>query len=288
MSGPKKYFGYALYAAAVFVLLLYLLFPAEAVKNRLEQTLARAFPGLRIAVGTVSPAFPPGLRLTDVAVTYQGMALTTVDRMTVWPGWRTLLMKKAVAFRVTALEGSTAGAIRWDNSGLMTARGRIADIRLALLPVLRDLAEADLSGTLDGTFSLTADPADGLSGETTFHVSDCVLVPSSLPVDIDQLRFETVTVAAALENRRALIRESVFRGPDLNADITGELRFENPLPASDISLDIHVTPHRVLLAKLSQTLPAGLLNGPGNDGDGFHLIVTGRWEAPRVAFGGLR
>jgi type II secretion system protein N len=68
MKKNGKWIAYAAYGIVASILFLYLLFPAERVKEYLIYTAGKHFPDVNVAMETVRLAFPPGLKMKSLTV----------------------------------------------------------------------------------------------------------------------------------------------------------------------------------------------------------------------------
>lgn len=63
--------GYILAGIAMLILLLYLRFPGEALKDYVKATTVALYPRLLLSIDTVGPSVPPGLTLSNVTAAFR-------------------------------------------------------------------------------------------------------------------------------------------------------------------------------------------------------------------------
>jgi type II secretion system protein N len=169
--------GYLLYAVGLGVLLLWLLFPHEALRRYLEESLNRVSPELRWQVEAVGLDVPAGLTLRAIEGFEQGDGknpLLRIDVLTLRLNWAESLRARQVQieYRMAAGKGSVHGFVRIDGGqqGLYV-EGAGQDIELTAFPLLsRQLGRA-LQGSVSGTFTGTFLPAKGEFAELTARLN---------------------------------------------------------------------------------------------------------------------
>ena len=93
---------FVLYAVLIGVILLYVLFPSDAVRNAIVNRIQRDVPDLRVSIGDLTPAFPLALLMEDVMFFKKETLLFSADRMTLTPRWISLFTPdKEIAFKST-------------------------------------------------------------------------------------------------------------------------------------------------------------------------------------------
>jgi type II secretion system protein N len=151
--------GYLLYVTGVLVLLVWLLFPKEAMRRFVEESLGRACPELRWQAATVALEMPAGLMLRMIegyGTREDKKPLVRVDVVTLQPQVVKSLRagRVQVGYRMAIGKGSVVGWVRRQDGGEgLQAEGTVLDLKLADIPLLsRQLGRA-LQGTVSGTFS---------------------------------------------------------------------------------------------------------------------------------------
>jgi type II secretion system protein N len=177
LRGLGSCIGYLLYAVGLGVLLLWLLFPHEAMRRYLEKSLNRVSPELRWQVEAVGLDIPAGLTLRAIEGFEQGDGknpLLRIDVLTLRLNWAESLRARQVQieYRMAAGKGSVHGFVRIDGGqqGLYV-EGAGQDIELTAFPLLsRQLGRA-LQGSVSGTFTGTFLPAKGEFAELTARLN---------------------------------------------------------------------------------------------------------------------
>jgi hypothetical protein len=88
MISLKTIFAYGLYALLAVALFLVLLFPDQTVKAYVDGRLAAIDPSLSMAVETIRPAIPPGLKMIGVDLNRDSVCWPTLKMCAYHPTWR--------------------------------------------------------------------------------------------------------------------------------------------------------------------------------------------------------
>ena len=159
--------GYLLYAVGLIALLLWLLFPQEAVRRYLEASLNRLSPNLRWQIEAIALEIPEGLMLQAIEGYEKGegkISLLRINSLTLWPNIAESLQAglPQIGYRMTAGKGSVAGVVRMtDGQKELHVEGAAQDFRLTDFPSLGRQLGRTLQGSVTGTFSGTIVPAKG-------------------------------------------------------------------------------------------------------------------------------
>lgn len=163
--------GYLLYAVGLIALLLWLLFPQEAVRRYLEASLNRVSPNLRWQIEAVALEIPDGFLLQAIEGYEKGegkIPLLRISSLTLRPNIAESLQSGSpqAGYRMTAGKGSADGVVRLtDGQKALHVEGAAQNFRLTDFPLpSRQLGRA-LQGSVSGTFSGTIVPAKGEMAE---------------------------------------------------------------------------------------------------------------------------
>jgi type II secretion system protein N len=114
----KKWLGYVLYAVLITAGLLYLRFPAEAIKDYLEAKGERSNSRFGLSIGQVSPSLPFGLKLLEAQVSQSAnpnKIIFRANRLSIRPSIGILLGGKLkLCFEGLAYDGVLEGCANFD------------------------------------------------------------------------------------------------------------------------------------------------------------------------------
>ncbi len=288
--------GYLLYAVAALLFMLWLQFPAAAVKAKAEIELNRLAPGLRWQIGRVGLALPADLRFSRITVSDeeksgQPLRIESLSLRPDFAAWRKNGSWSAL-WRLRLLGGSGGGRL-----GLNKARsgldysGELHDIRLehpGLKPLLEDFGRT-LSGSFSASFSGRQDVRLGLFADLKGEVRiEKGAVSLQEPVlGMEQLAFDQLRGKIKSQGGTLLLEDGKLESKLLAADFSGDLRLTQPAASSPVRLKGGLSPRPEFLASLGGgPMAASLLKSHLQDGR-LPFTITGPLNAPGIVFNGL-
>lgn len=251
MIGIKKTILFGVYILLTGGILLYVLFPSDAVREYLNSRINRSVSKAQVAIGSLSLRFPPSLALGDIVISKDGAPLLSVDRMKVTPKWTTLLSsRRALLFSGQTCNGEISGTLGAEsNAGALSAAasGSFRDIQLGQVPVLQNKSPLGLSGVLSGSFELDASSRQPAAGSGSIVISNCSLALTEAfslierLLNIDRINFDRITADLYMEGGSLEIQNGEFDGAQMKGRLSGSIFFATRLPESDLDLEIAVT-----------------------------------------------
>ncbi|WP_417909922.1 type II secretion system protein GspN [Candidatus Electronema sp. PJ] len=289
--------GYLLYTVAVLLLMLWLQFPAAAVKSKAEAELNRLAPGLEWRIGAVGLALPADLHFKRITVSSKGEKepLMFLDSFSLRPdfmNWRKL-GKWSFLYQLHLFGGSVSGRLTpAKERAVLDCVGELKEISLDS-PGLKKLLAGygrTVSGTLSGTFT---SKYDGLQGslaemETALHLGKGTVSLQEPVLGLKQLTFDSLR--STLQRSRAgqvLIEGGKLESKLLEADFTGDLQLTEPVASSSIHLKGGLNPRPEFLASIGGSpLLANVLKSHLQKGK-LPFTVSGTLNEPGIIFAGL-
>lgn len=246
MTGFRKKILLGFYILAIGIVLLYVLFPADAVKNHLANKINRNVSEVQVAIGSLRLGFPPALTLKEVTFSKNGTLLGSMDILKLSPGWLSLFSsRKAFKFKGQAYQGDVSGSCRvsFENDGIeASASVNFSEIRLEQVPALKAQTRDGLTGALSGSFQADASSTNPAAGNGHIFISDCNFALPEPLMGIQQLEFQRVEADFDFEGRKLEIRDGELDGTEFNGSVAGSIYFESPTAGSEMDLDIEVIP----------------------------------------------
>ncbi|MGR0480029.1 MAG: type II secretion system protein GspN [Candidatus Electronema sp. V4] len=288
--------GYLLYAVAALLFMLWLQFPAAAVKAKAESELNRLAPGLRWQIGSVGLALPADLRFSQITISGeeksgQPLIIESLSLRPDFAAWRKNGSWSAF-WRLRLLGGSGDGRL-----GLNKARsgldysGELRAVSLehpGLKPLLEDFGRT-LSGSFSASFSGSQDVRLGLFAELKGEVRiEKGAVSLQEPVlGMEQLAFDQLRGKIKSQGGTLLLQDGKLESKLLAADFSGDLRLTQPAASSPVRLKGGLNPRPELLASLGGgPIAASLLKSRLQNGK-LPFTITGPLNAPGIVFSGL-
>lgn len=283
MRPSRKTLIYTAYIAGITVFFLYYLFPSDAVKGYVAYRLSQINPEIDISIDRVSPVMPPGIKLHDVGIARGNRALFDFKSVKIIPGLLSFLSStKTARFRGRVNTGSIQGWVEIDNGKNQHAQrieGTISDVRVQGIPALKHLTPHKISGNLSGDFLIVRTDANGsMTGQLT--LSDCRIIFDQPVIGQPSLGFKNVAADLVLKKDNLVIKNCRARGNDLDADISGTIVLSSNSRRNALNLNGSVTPHHSFLAKIENSIPAGLLRQKTAGNRAISFRVGGTVETP--------
>ncbi len=280
----KKKVLYAVYALSITLVFLYVLFPSAALKIYLTARLNRMHPDIRFAIAKLKPLLPPGVKLYQVDILYRDAALLELETVNVIPRLLSVFGRRTkVKFSGSVYGGRLDGQAEFsrdNHPGEQVVDGQIADLQLRRVVALEHLVPHKISGLLGGAFSYRHDGRNrSLTADMT--VADSRLELADALFDQRVLAFKKIEVALVLENGTLTVRKCRLKGKQLDAEISGTIGLGGQRTRNFLNLKGSVTPHHVLMAKIENSLPAGLLKGVTTGGRAIGFKIGGTLDDPR-------
>lgn len=271
MTGIRKKILFGFYILVIGIILLYVLFPADAVRNHLANRINQNVSEVQVAIGSLRLGFPPALTLKEVTVSKNGTLLGSMDVLKLTPGWLSLFSgRKTFKFKGQTYQGSVSGSfwVAFKNHGIeASASGDFSGIRLEQVPVIKAQARVGLTGTLSGSFQADTGSVDPATGNGHVFISECNFVLPSALMSIQQLEFQRVEADFDFEGRNLEIKDGELDGTEFNGNVAGSIYFASPIAESEMDLEIEVIP------LLSSTL---------SEISGLTVRTTGTFENPNL------
>ncbi len=269
--------GATLVLAVFFWLGLYLFFPAQALKSRIEHEL-RANTPAELEIDDLKLRFPLGLlgtRMKVHAELPQKKSLE-IDRLSLTPLWRSLFSSDpGMNFEARLYGGALKGELRRQGgvnakgNNISFAAGLAEGSSLAVAGVLSD-------GRFSGAYPLRNDTQTLLDLSITgAQLTGVDAMGAAAPA----LSLGTITLQGTGKGPSLKISKLTASGGDLETSGTGTLLLTEPVVNSRINLSLSLTPGAGFDPALADLL--GLVAKAGRDGS-YRLRLTGTLASPRL------
>jgi type II secretion system protein N len=277
----KKWIAVTGYIIIITFIFLYYLFPTEAVTAYINYRLTGTMPGLHLEIDQIRPAFPPGVNLRSTRLYRQEKELFGLDRLVIRPKYLTML-SSTKSFSI--FSNSYGGEIDGTANLLLKESNLNVDLNLNNIaidgiPAVSEIIPHTLSGTAVGKLIFSNQPPFG-NGQADIVISDCVADFKPALFGMDQLKMDTVTANAVLNDRILKIDNFEIKGREINGRASGTVTLRNPFIQSSINLSGQVTPTPTLMKNLSNLLPIDAITGKNIAGDGIPFRISGTFDNP--------
>jgi type II secretion system protein N len=252
--------GYAGYGIALFVLFIYVTFPAPQVRNWLLTSLRHQ--GVTdLHIDSVQRLFPPGLALRQVRLGLEANGQRSeLVRIPVLRVYLTSFLPFANRLRVRfdgeLYGGHILGEVTWGHEGekpRVELHADVRDVRLDGIPSLASLAKAAVKGRLMGSMTLWMPGSRWQEGEGRLVFQTDAGGLSGIEVmgiRLPALAYDQLGGELALRTRSVVVREILVRGRDWQLALRGEVGLTEPLTQSSLDLILGIRSSEALEQQL--------------------------------------
>ena len=287
--------GYLTYSLVVLVAMLWLLFPAEALRSRIEAELQAIRPDLQWNIGELRPAFPAALQLSDITIREiaSGNELFRVKSLFVRPDLRAYLQggKLSSAYGIVLPSGRIEGRLTLQKKKhVLLYNGTVTGIHLAEIHGLSEKLDRSLSGVLSGDFTGTGQLHDpgSIVLEGMGRVVQGTISFKEPVLGMDQLAFTEVSSWFHYGSGEMQLLDGRLRSRLLTGTFTGTVQLKTMvLNRSELRLQGTLVPRSEFLAGLGEEVDVKLLKKQLQRGGGLPFSVNGTVQQPGIIFKGL-
>jgi len=284
MIFSKKTFLYTLFALAAVLFFLYALFPSQAVRDLIVTRIAKAHPELQITTDDAYPVFPPGVKLTPLALAYGDIPIVRMAHLKVVPGLISLFRQQK--------EMNLSGPI---GSGRLNGRAEIAlderrprinvVLNLARVPVesleLLDLwPDYKLVGEMNSHINFDSRKGAGGTTVVTSDIAPARIVFNAPLLGIEQMEFTQIVAELTVTPRMLQITRCEAFGAQIEGKITGSIIFRQPLQDSRITLSCMLKPQPAFAAEHKNDMLGGFLGSETAQKRGVVFRISGTLGSP--------
>ena len=278
--------SWAIYIICAALFFFYTLFPSETVKEYLAEQIRQTNPNLTVKISRLKPAFPPGLKLYEISVNHRGQAVADLDNLKISPDILSLFTDTThLSFKGNGYGGTFEGRVNINKSSASREVKLDADfggIQVDQLEALETVTPHKISGNLDGTLEFKdAAPQQVLSGDLILTDGQIKLSPPILNQKV--ITFDTIEAELVINGRMLTINRCELEGNQLDADVSGSIKFSGQSARKILNLSGTVKPHEALLTKLGNNVPQ-LLKGSKISDQGLPFKIRGPMDSPQYSF----
>lgn len=294
IKGIAGCFFYLLYTIAVLLLMLWLQFPAEAVRKRAETDLNRLTPGVEWRIGAAGLALPGDLRFSGIKGGGKGSkeALFSIDSFSLRPDITAWLRDGSLSaqYRLRLPEGGgVSGRLSLtEDYAALKCSGEVQALRLDS-PVLKQLLKGcrrTVSGSLSASFNARQEGQKGVVAEADVTAAKGAVSLQQPVLGMEQIAFDSVHTKLEYQGGLLHIKDGKMESRLFGAEFSGTLRPEGAAPLSQLQLQGFLIPRPELMASLGNPMLADLLKRQLRQGK-LPFIISGALKEPGIHFTGL-
>jgi type II secretion system protein N len=283
--------GYLLYTLLVLICLLWLLFPADTVKNWFEQQMSAWYPNYDWTIETLGIRFPCRLVMENVGVIPSGAQGTplTIDRIYLSPDIPLLLQKKkALKYSLELLEGSIDGQVVLTAGGKQfEGIGTFDGLHLQQWQILQQSLQRDLDGILLGKFSSKGGctPGQDIEFQGNLILAGGTLQFKAPILGLDKLPYTAIETDFRFYQGKWNLEQGKLQSSLMNSTFSGSIQVGISLAASQLSLQGLLMPRSEMFAGNENKQMTQIVRTHLQDG-GLPYTVNGTLREPSMLFTG--
>jgi len=239
----NRWQGYALYTVLVGLMLLYFLFPVQAVEDFVDNSVSRINPELGFKAEKIRPWLPPGLRINDGRIFLRnaaGQVIFAIDSMYIRPQIMKLLSGSYnLGFSGTAYKGDIKGSIRLgDESGNNIESELFFEaLDISAFDHPATILQHKIKGMFSGNVIFTKDSAsEAGNGRADLKLTDGQLLFENPIFGIDSIELQNIELEMELQNQKVTILKGELTGSELNAALAGSIQLQPEMKNSQLNL----------------------------------------------------
>ena len=279
---------YFFYLMGVLAVSLYFLFPSDAVKNYISDTVNRTADGIIISIDHVKPAFPPGLALQAVLLSQGTQPLFGVKRLNIVPVYGSLLSpNKVFNFEGESYDGNLEGQTLISGSKekrQLKIEVVFSGIQIKKIAAIPNAARRMISGLLGGKMDYKKNPTQGEQVDAELILSGTEIQLPEAFLQLKSLNFSKIEARASFANHKVQIRECTARGPQIDLEITGTIRIRDNFEKSVLNLKGTIKPHHLFLSGLGKTMTKLIFPNKNISEKGLPFQIKGSLDKPSFRF----
>ncbi len=288
MKSIKKRLFYFFYLMGVMAFSLYFLFPSDAVKNYISDTVNQTAGGIIISIDHVKPAFPPGLILHEVLLSQGTQPLLGVKRLKIVPVYRSLLSpKKIFIFEGESYDGNLKGQTLISGrkeKRQLKIEAEFSGIQIKKIAAIPNVARGMISGRLGGKINYQKSPTQGEQVDAELILLDTEIRLPEVFLQLKSLNFSKIEARTSFANHNLQIRECTATGHQIDLEITGTIRIRDNLEKSVLNLKGTIKPHHLFLSGLGKTMTKLIFPNKNISEKGLPFQIKGSLDQPSFGF----
>lgn len=283
--------GYLLYTLVVLICLLWFLFPADTVKDWLEQQLNTQYPNYDWIIDSLRIGFPGSLVMTKIVVVSSVAENTplNIDRLSLLPDIPLLLQKKkALKYTLDLLEGSIHGKVVLAADGKQfESMGTFDGLHLQQLEMLQQSLQRTVDGILTGKFSSkgTWDAFQDVDLQGDLILAGGTLQFKAPILGLDTLPYTAIETDFRFHQGQWGFEQGTLQSTWMNGTFSGSMQAGISLAASRLKLTGSLMPRSEMFAGVENKQMAQVVRTYLKDG-GLPFTVNGTAGEPGILFTG--
>jgi len=237
----RKSLWYTLYGIVITIVFLYVLFPADIAKSKLEDAVHSS--GFLLKTGSLRSSIPLGLKMNHVTLSsssspdiyFQGDWLDLQFNLLSF-----FRQKKSISLNGKAYDGKISGRfglasfskVYPPQEGNLT----LQDIDLGKYAYIKKLMGREITGRASGNWTFNRSADRGSSGSVNLHISRGTSSLAEPFLGLSRIEFNRGDIKATLENGRIKLEKMEFFGSQLDFLLNGDIMLADDFRNSSLNL----------------------------------------------------
>lgn len=237
----KKTLWFALYGFFVTLVFLYLLFPSDIAKSRIEQAVHQA--GLILKTESLKPSLPFGFEMNNVSlrsvspptVYFQGNVLDLQ-----FSPLNILRNNKNIGLKGKAYGGIFSGRFSLDSLSTpgwpQAGRLDFENIDIGTHPLLKNFTGKEISGKAQGRWIFNKSGMENISGTLTLLINNGSFALTEPFLGLNRIEFDRGEMKARIENGKMTLENLRITGRQMDCLLNGEITLADDFKNSQLDL----------------------------------------------------
>ncbi len=282
MKRKLKWLFYLLYLAVASIFFLYVIFPGDAARDRLQVRADEIFPGAETTLGQTSPnLFPLGISIDSVAFSAFDRELVRLADVRISPRPSSFFSEgTAYGFQGEIHGGSIQGVFAEAteaNRGTCSLDATFANLNIEKASSLTGFLPGKASGLLKGKISCRFD--EDVKADLNLELSMGCLEIDNVLVGKETFEFSAGEVSASMSGGLVHLTGCDMQGKQANIFLSGRIYAGRSVEESRMELTGYIAPHPEFFEKLRKKALVGFM--PQRAGPkGYSFKVAGTFDRP--------
>lgn len=284
MKTKKLLFIYIFWGVASTLFFIYWLFPSALLEQVVLSSISNYSKDLKVQFADIKPALPPGLKLSDVTVSYFDAPVFNAEYIKLMPGIRSLISDtKKIMVDAVSCGGDWNTTVLFndmsDNLSLFI-KTNIKHVRLEELPVKDFFMGYGVKGRLNLKGKCDIQGQLIKKGDFEISLDNMEVAIKNRLIGIDTLSFDAINIGGEIIDNRLEVKQGNVSGKEASGTVSGTIDIAMPFEQSRLNLQGNVKPQQEFLKNITKRLPVGFLFNKMNVQNGIPFIIGGTISDP--------
>jgi type II secretion system protein N len=284
-NNTGKIFLYAAFFILMGIMFLFFRFPSNLAKQMIEQQLADMQSDIHLDTQSISPTFPPGIRLAPVTLSYAGLPLFNADQLSIKPRLLTMFgSEKTIVFRGAIDSGDIHGNVELaqkSNRPHTKVVFNLASVPIDALEISHQWPSYKVAGDINAYLDYDSQKGPGGTAKINLDVVPVKVIIDPPIMGLDQLEFNQLKAEITVTRRVLQIRRCEAEGPHFEGKLSGSINFRNPMADSRLTLSCTLRPQPAFIAEHKNDVLGGLLSSGNTAKRGLVFRISGTLAKPQ-------